>query len=163
MGVEVNVSGPRRFVTADEIDLYQWECVEIDAFAIQEEYMRLPADLAYWNERYASVHRHWLEMKAKRERVYAERLMVVRQGLQFELDSDPLKKGRITISEVEVGVMRDDAYMAVRDKEISAEAEKIRLWGVLDAIRAKKDMLVSLGAHMRAEMAGGLSTREPSY
>ena len=40
-----------------------------------------------------------------------------------------------------------------------ADGRRLKLQGVLDAVRTKKDMLVSLGASMRAEMQGDPSIR----
>jgi len=40
--------------------------------------------------------------------------------------------------------------------------EKIRLYGVIDAVRTKRDMLISIGAQVRAEMESDPSIRERS-
>lgn len=160
----VGRAGPRRIESEADIDQYQWECLAIEPLVLTEEYVRLPSDVAYWNERYASVYKHWLEMKARRERVLAERSEELRKTLKFKKQADVAdSSGRVTIAEVESAVARDPAYQAARDKEIAAEAEKVRLFGVLDALRTKRDMLVSLGAHMRAEMSSGISTRDPGF
>lgn len=150
------MAGPPRFKTEDEVGEYLWECVRIDPLVIQEEYVRLPSDLAYWNERYASAYRFWLEIKDRRERTEAQLAVTLRKDLELELAHNPHRTGKVTVGEVAGAVASSEEYRSVRAKEIGAEAEKVRLWGVLDAIRTKRDMLVSLGATQRAEMESGL-------
>lgn len=150
--------GPKKFQTEAEVEAYFWECVHLEPLAIQEEFVRMSADYAYWNERSAEAFKHWQELKSKREEVYATRLKEVREELQFELDSSPDKKGKVTVSEVESAVLADRYYRDAKTEEITAEAEKVRLVGFMEALRTKRDMLISLGATQRAEMDSGLSS-----
>lgn len=161
------MTGPKRFTTEAEIDHYMWQCVEIEPLVINEEFVRVPSDMAYWNERFASVFRHWKECKAKRERVWSERLFGLRRDLELESERKAAAslltapKFKLTVDMVEAAVHRDEQYQQAVDREIAAESEKVRLYGVLEAIRAKRDMLVSLGAQMRAELdALNLSVRQ---
>jgi hypothetical protein len=55
---------------------------------------------------------------------------------------------------------RDPDGQQARAKEVAADAERVRLYGVLDALRSKRDMLISLGAHIRAEMQHDPMIRE---
>lgn len=130
--------------TADD---YLRECVQIEPMALEEEFVRIPADLAYWNNRYSDAYRLWLECKIESERVEAD----ISTGIRRELANNP--KSRATVAEVEHLLKVDPAYVDARRREAAAESEKVRLYGVLDALRSKRDMLISLGAHMRAEMA----------
>ena len=152
------MAGSKRFKTPKDVDAYMEECVQMEPLALQEEFVRMSADYAYWNECSAEAFKHWQELKSKREEVYATRLKDVREDLQFELDSDPNKKGKVTVSEVESAVLTDTYYRDAKAAEIAAEAEKVRLVGYLEALRTKRDMLISLGAHQRAEMDSGLSS-----
>lgn len=128
------------------------EAVRIEPMVLTEEMVRTPSDIAYWNERYSNVYQAWLEAKYSRERVFADLSKATHASLIAQ-------KGKATIAEVESLVLTDPEYVKARSIEIVTETEKVRLGGVMEALRAKKDMLISIGAHMRAEMGGDLSTR----
>ena len=49
-------------------DEYLAECVVINDFALDEEFIRMPADMAYWNARYADALRNYLLAKLDHER-----------------------------------------------------------------------------------------------
>lgn len=143
---------PPRFETEAEVEAYLWECVHVDEFVLQDEFVRVPSDLAYWNERYASAFKRWKQCKAMTEEVHAERSEQLRRELREGKQADPAEtKHTVTVAEVTAAVTRDKFYRSAQAKEIEAEGEKVRLWGVLDAIRSKREMLISLGAHQRAE------------
>src|SRR5688572_3935542 len=128
-----------------DIDQYLAECLRIEPTVIEEEYVRLPGDLAYWNARYSVAYQRWLQAKLERETTEAR----LSESWRGQLGTKP---GRVTVGEVEAKVVQDPLYTQARQAENDAESEKVRLWGVMDALRTKKEMLVSLGAHMRLEM-----------
>lgn len=130
------------------------DAVKIESFALEEEFVRLPGDLAFWNAKYSAVYHYWLSRKMILAQVTAE----VSQAERTQLEGITGAK-RVTISEVEAALVLNPEYQQAKVKEIEAEAEKVRLYGVLDAIRSKRDMLISLGAHMRAEMQSDPSIR----
>ena len=123
----------------DEIKL------SIDPLAISEEFCETPATLAYWNAQYAEAVGPHLRAKANVERVYAETYRKVRE----EYADRGLKA---TETMVNTSVETDSDYALAREQLISAEVEKIKLRGRVEAITTKRDMLISLGAHIRAEM-----------
>jgi hypothetical protein len=129
--------------------------VSIDPLLIQEEYVRLPADLAYWNERYVQAYRAQGTAKSRKERLFALLSLQTRQRLVDE----GLKP---TESMVTAHVEGDKSYIAVADSFFAAEVELVRIKGVVEAVRAKKDMLVSVGAHIRAELNSDPSLRSES-
>lgn len=131
----------------DDLDKYLKDSTLIEPMALEEEFVRLPSDLSFWNQRYADVYRYWLERKMVLAQVVAEVSQEQRERLEMEAGGK-----RVLVGEVENALMLSKEYQQAKIKEIEAEAEKVRLWGVLDAIRSKRDMLISLGAHMRAEM-----------
>jgi hypothetical protein len=133
-------------------DKYLNECVAIDEFALQAEYMRLPADYAYWNARYAEVYRFLLRSKMTRDQLQARLHKEYRARLEAQRSS-----GRVTIAEVDAEVEADPEYLEAKVTEIEADAECKKLQGVMEALRTKREMLISLGAHIRAEMQ-----RDPS-
>lgn len=129
-----------------ELDTYVAECTRIDDFDLDAEYIRVPSDIAYWSARYSDVYRHWLEMKLAREILFAQLYSEHHQRLQMT------SKGRVTVGEVEACVVTDPSYIDAKAKEIVADGEKVRLSGVLDALQAKRECIIGLGANRRAEM-----------
>lgn len=129
------------------------KCVKIDPLQIQSEFTEVAATLAYWNEQYADALRGQLHAKIARERLYAQ--------LYFDKRKELADSGvsRVTESMTENAIEIDPRFIAVRDEEADALAESTRLRGVVEAVRTKKDMLVSLGAQLRAEMEGDPSIR----
>lgn len=122
-----------------------YEAVQIEPLALQEEFIRTPRDLAYWNERYRNANQAFLESKIELERVEARQRIWHRERLVNE-------GGKVTESMVDAAVAMDDELYAARMEHVKKEVEKTRVNGVLDAIRAKRDSLISIGAHVRAEM-----------
>jgi len=136
-----------------EVEDYLAECVQIDSLQLQDEYTRLPADIAYWNERYAKALRAHLRSKIEGDRVEAR--------LQIEMREILLAEGvKVTEALVKARVDLHPEQLASREKMVEAEAEKARIMGVLDAVRTKRDMIISLGAHARIEMQGDPVLRE---
>lgn len=137
---------------ADELEQRVRECTDIFPEAIQEEYVRLPSDLAYWNKQYAEAQRVELKAKARAKRARADAQLRIRQEA-----ADDGRKMTDKIAEAETEIDADVAE--AEDFYADAVADRSRLYGVVDAVRAKKDMLVSLGAHVRAELEGDPSLR----
>lgn len=135
----------------DELDTYLKDSVRIVPEAIQEEFVRLPADLALWNHRYAQAYQLFVTRK-----VDADRLEAL---LEIEHRERLTMAGKTTESQVKAAVETDSRMYDARRALIDAEVEKVRLNGVLDAVRSKRDMLISIGAHQRAEMQGDPSIR----
>ena len=67
---------------------------------------------------------------------------------------------KITVDMVKAAIDSHDDYVAAQRKTIDAEVEKNECFGRLDAIRSKRDMIVSLGAQIRAEMQADPTVRE---
>lgn len=135
------------------LDEYLTDCVKIEPLALEEEYIRLPADLAFWNDRYAKAVETYLQAKHDSDTMYAKLLIIHRATLQNQ-------GVKVTESIVEATILQDQKWLDVEQKRIGAEAAKARLSGVLDAVKTKRDMLISLGAHIRAEMERDPQVRE---
>lgn len=142
------------FQPARDPVLYLKQCVEIVPEAIHEEYVRLPADLAYWNAQYADAQRAFLLAKVEADILERELYPVLRVELEAT--------GKVTEKMIESALASSAAWKESKVRVAEAEAEKARLYGVLDAVRTKRDMLVSLGAHLRAEMDGSPQLRDES-
>ena len=128
------------------------EATIIEPKMLEEEYIRVPGDLAYWNEQFSRAREAHLRAELSRE--------VEEAGLRLEVRAALVAKGeKATEATLDALVVTDPRYREMREREITADGRKQRVLGVLDAIRGKRDMLISLGAQMRAEMAGDPSIR----
>jgi len=130
------------------------EALEIDDGQIKAEFIRLPADMAYWNARYADAIRDHLRAKHECEKTEARCYGEHRERLELER--------KVTEKKIESAVTQDPSVIAAREAEIEAEAERARLRGVVEAISTKRDMLMSLGAYIREEMRDPL-IRDPRH
>ena len=137
----------------DNTDEYYRESCTIVPEQIHAEYVGMSAALAYWNARYADAQEVFLTAKADFDILERELYPVVRT----ELEAPSV---RVTEKMVETAMAQSGAWCDAKRGLAKAEADKLRAFGVLDAVRSKKEMLVSLGAQLRAEMQGDLRLRE---
>ena len=126
----------------EELD-YVKECVTVDEDEVNSEFARLPTDLAYWNKLYSRAVRDEMATKLNYKKVYAERSQVLREELK--------ESGKVTEAMLESAVQMDVAYQQAYLKHIDAVERKTEIFGWIDAIKSKKDALVTLGANIRAE------------
>lgn len=130
-----------------DIDQYLYDSVSITPEALSEEFARVALDLAYWNAQYADRLREYREAEIQQKRTRAM-LYIKHRTLLTEAN------GKTTEAQVDAAVLLDEDMVAADTQVIVTEVEKEKARGVLDAVRAKREMVVSLGAHIRAEMAG---------
>lgn len=136
------MAGPKTSAAADAADLAR--ATSIVPETINEEFVAVPGDLAYYGGRWATAHEEKLRAEHARERLEAE----LRQALREQKNAGVLKASEDAIADM---VEASPAYVLAREREIAADAAKTRIGVVIDAIRAKKDALISLGAQLRAE------------
>ena len=136
---------------------YLDQCTTIESFTIEEEFIRTPRDLAYWNQQYSDAFLDWKKKKLKREQLWHSLYKECGDVLRGE------SSGRVTVAEIEAAATTDDRYLDACTAEIVAESEKVRLGGVMETMRTKRDMLISLGAHMRQEMQQAITLRTPEH
>lgn len=122
------------------------EALDIDEFTLKAEFIRLPADMGYWNARYAEALRLHLRMKHACEMCWA--------GLDLEYREKQLEVGakKLTEKGLESSIESDARYIEAKSAEVEAESERWRMRGIVDSLSAKRDMLMSLGAYVRQEM-----------
>lgn len=137
-----------------EVDLYLKDCVTIAPEAIQEEFVRVPADIAYWGELYANALRAWKIAKLTSEKMIAMLNIEHRERL---IEGGVAKP---TVDAVKSAVVQDDRYEVTKLAEIEAEAAHASLRSRCQAIAAKKDMVQSLGAQLRVEMGHDPTVRD---
>jgi hypothetical protein len=120
------------------------QACQIDPDRMQEEFVQLSGRLAYWGRRYGEVQvdlmRAELGLKKLKKRTYLE----LRAGKE---------KGQ-TETMLDAQVEVDGAVQIAEELVLQRTAAKLDLQTVVDAIRTKRDMLISLGAHQRAELKG---------
>ena len=121
------------------------ECVDIGTRQLDLEFQRVPADYAYWSEQYAEAKKSYLLAKANTKSTYARVRLETRETLTMQ--GERVTEARLD-SEVEINAEYADA----RRSEILSEVEMVRLYGFLEAIKSKREMLISIGAHVRQEM-----------
>lgn len=125
------------------------EVTMIEPLMLEEHFANLPGDLARFNELYAQALRKFLQAKRIHDREWSRIYLEMRESGEKKTET-ALK------AEVEI----DDTYQSARQAMVLAEVDKVRLGGIVEAIRAKKDALISLGANLRAEMSGSPSIRD---
>lgn len=134
------------------------DAVRIEPVALQEEFVRLPGDLAYWGARYSDAYRAATMAELDRKRVFAKLRLSWRARLQAQGKEGG--SGRVTDSMVDAQVEVDDEYQGALLREAEAEVERERTKLALDAVRAKRDMLLGLGGIVRDAMRGDPQVRE---
>lgn len=133
-------------MSEEEEEIEALEAVfDIDPLDLQEAFCKVPAQLAYWSGKYATSYRKAAAAKANEKQVAAAYREVAR-------DRANSLRGKATEGDVAAQLEGIDEVQEAREATIEAEYEKTRLFGIVDAIRTKKDMLISIGAHVRAEM-----------
>ena len=136
-----------------EVDEYLSECVRINSDNLQEEFCRVPADLAYWGERMADAAKDAKLAKLHREKT--ESVLYAKHRAELS------NFGKTTEAAIRAAVVDDPAYEKAKIREIEADAAatafKNRFW----AVSAKKDLVQSLGATIRVEMQRDPLVRVP--
>jgi hypothetical protein len=121
------------------------ECVTIDAAQLHDEFMRIPADYAYYSQQYADAKRVYLLDKMERGSIWARIRLETRETLTMQGE-------RVTEARLDTEAEINEEYCDAKRKEIMSEVEMVKLYGILEAIKTKREMLISLGAHIRQEM-----------
>ena len=129
-----------------EVDEYLYDSVNTDPLKLDDEFVRLPADLAYWHGQAANALRAYQTAKIDTKRLEAR--------LSIELREQQILDGKKpTESTVAAAVETSDEMYEARKNLVGLEADYERIRGVVDAVRAKKDMVVSIGHQIRAELS----------
>lgn len=135
---------PKVQVRDVQLEEFLVECTTLEPLAIQEEFVRVSGDLSYWGERYrlalidlTKTEIEYKQVKARLQRTHRERL---------------LANGKATEAMVEGAVEEDPEYAKVYIARGVAEAEKEALRLDVEAIRTKKEALISMGAIVRQEL-----------
>ena len=129
-----------------EVEDYLYDSVNTDPLKLDDEFVRLPADLAYWHGQAADALRDYQIAKIDTKRLEAR--------LAIELREQQLMEGKKpTESTVSAAVETSDEMYEARKSLVSLEAKYERVRGIVDSVRAKKDMVISIGHQIRAELS----------
>lgn len=131
-----------------ELEIFAEESFAIDPVDLNREFCELAPRLAFWNAQLAEATKKSMIAKAEWDAESARKLLEAREEARL----DP--KAKLTVDEVNAKVLLDDDVSDAHAVWIEAEAERVRLRGIVEAVLCKRDMLQSLGAKLRAEMQG---------
>lgn len=119
-------------------------CVTLDNNNLQGEFVKYTSDFAYWGAKVAAAKMHESLAKMAKDATAADLDVSAREALAG--DKKP------TEAMIGAWVTRHPAMQAAEKDYVTATFEYDRVRAVWDALRAKRDMLVGLGAQQRAEM-----------
>ena len=123
---------------------YARESVALDATALDQEFVKYTGDFAYWGSKLASAKQMESLAKLAKETTAADLDASGREALAG--DKKP------TEGAIAAWITRHPAMQDAEKAVIAATFEVDRVRAVWEAMRAKRDMLVGLGAQQRAEM-----------
>lgn len=153
--VDIQEEAVEKLRALENVEDFLIATTRIDPLRLQDEFVSLPAVLAYWNQRYAESYERLQRAKVCEKRT--------RSILRIRKRQELLMSGvRVTESQVESAVDEAPEMVEAELDLIRAEAEKVRIQGACEAVRTKRDMVISIGAHVRAEMQGDPSLRRLS-
>lgn len=125
---------------------YIESAVTVNDNDISGEYMRVPGDLAYFVKKYAEAEYAYLAAKAEVDRQKGGAYERARKDLEEDPDvkkaTEKMVEARAANDALLVGALEDLAF---------ASSQRKLFDGYVDAVKTKRDMLISLGAHMRKE------------
>ena len=119
----------------------------INPLGIHDEYVTLPAHMAYWSARHADAVELRLKAEANAEQIEA----VLYVSIKKQSTWDGLK---MTEKLADSFVKMDRKWREAQDAVAEARGNEKRLAAIVAACEAKANMLVSLGATIRKEMEG---------
>lgn len=118
----------------------------IDSTNLSDEYSQQAAMYGYIGTLCAGAESDYNSVKTQREAVYADVEMKVRHGIAMQPEV------KSTEGLVKSLVVTDSEYLDIMELENRALGAWKKLRALTDALKQRGEMLVSLGAQLRAEM-----------
>lgn len=144
---------------------YDFACVTIDDADLNAEFVRVPADLAYWARRAADAEEAYLAAKHNLKRAEAGAWLRTRERLdqeeQMRADAEERKPKFAAVAVVDRAAEADQELNMARGTLQTALRSREECRGMVSAIHTKREMLVSLGANLRKEMERDPLIRDP--
>ncbi len=128
---------------AGEIELHLNELVPISE-DLSQEFTDQPSLYAYIAMLAARAEACWLDAKVDKERVYATTDKAVRRSLSASGD-------KVTEPMVKAGILGRKKYREAIEYEIQCHEQHLIMKALTKAMDQRAQMLISLGAHLRAE------------
>lgn len=117
--------------------------VGVDGASLEREFQDFSAAFSFWGARYAEAISNAATAEEHLKDVEAEVFLELRD----------MKAG--TVEEIKAKLRMDKRVVVARKMAMQTEARRTRFQHkVMGALSAKKEMLISLGAHRRAELGG---------
>lgn len=151
---------PTKPVEESEVEIKK--VVSIREDFIKEEYIGLSANLARWGRKRVglakAVRLAELDLEIEEKRI--KKSARARRLEEIEAAGKDTKLKPLTDDAAEELVITDPAYRAARVRVIEAQERRDETGVVVDAIHAKREMIVSLGATLRLEIESDPSIRD---
>lgn len=129
---------------------------EIDSAQMDVEFTNLPGELARFSE---------LHVEASESAEIADHeLDVLEARLSLDIREHAKLLGeKPTVDFIAAKMKVKPEWQAAKRASIQARADEMRAKGIVNAVVAKREMLISLGAHIRAQLQGDPSTRAQNF
>ncbi len=148
------------------IEVEMRERLKIDPLALQDEFLELPSSIARVASLHASAIGEALRAEIREKKHAALAMAAALDALESEAESDHLRKVAVakaskaeapkykapTVDQVKARAALNAQWLAAQEDEAQAQVRRAVARGNLDAIMAKRDALIQLGATERAEM-----------
>jgi len=121
------------------------EAIKIDPLDLQIQFAEYSAHLAYWGARMVEAERDFQYADKNYDEVVSKTSLILRE----QLTKDGKKPTEATI---EAATHLDPEVSKARQDRIESDARMRRLKTDLEAVRSKRDMLMMMGAQIRAEI-----------
>jgi len=150
-----------------ELEAELYDRLKIDPASLDTEFINCPANIAYLGAKHGTAVRAHLMAKIHTKKMWALYLVQAREDLQAEQEDAQARedklaavekrkakdiKQRITESMVESRASAMPSWFDAQAAEVEAEVAAVVAKTNLTAMLAKRDMLVQMGANLRAEM-----------
>ena len=123
--------------------------LNIDPLRINDEVVRQPGLFAYYVEQMVEADRKAKHMKLQLE--------VLEAAIDKQVRDRALAgREKITETIVEKRIRSSDAWIEKKRQLIDLQTQAEQIRGIVEAMRQKKDMLITFATNVRQEMASGL-------
>lgn len=135
------------------------QAVTLDRERLDDEYMRISSDVAYWTQLAADAMEVELRTKVQVEQAKADVKEAEAKAYLRVQEEMADAKPKPTVATLEAHVQLDEGVKVARarlhalmDEHAEAAANRKRIDGIVSSIYTKREALISLGAHIRKEM-----------
>ena len=123
------------------------EALSLDESDLSGEFIRFAGTFAYWSERYADAERDAEAADQAADKARSIAFLVV-----AEQNTKRAKADRHARPLLDALAEQNSALAAAQAEALDRRQKAMRYKGYVEALRAKRDMLVQLGARRRAEL-----------